>query len=58
MEVESGEALGEAPMRVGAELREQEAETPAQFPPPRTPARWRALRASGDDTALLELFLV
>ena len=31
MEVDSGEALGEAPMRVGAELGEQEAETPAQF---------------------------
>jgi len=32
MEVESGQALGEAPMRMGAELREQETGTPAQLP--------------------------
>jgi hypothetical protein len=32
MEVESAEALGELAMRVGAELRQQEAEAPAQSP--------------------------
>ena len=58
MEVESGEALGEAPMRVGPQLRQQEADTSAQAP------RRGRLHAGGisghlaDDTARLELFLL
>jgi hypothetical protein len=32
VKAEAGEALGEAPMRVGAELRQQEAGTAAQSP--------------------------
>jgi hypothetical protein len=32
MEVESGEALGEAPVRVGTQLRQQEPGASIQFP--------------------------
>jgi hypothetical protein len=58
MKVESGEALGEAPMRVGAQLNEQEPDAPAQFP------RWGHGRAAGisghpgNSTAPLELFMI
>ena len=58
VEVESGEALGEAPMRVGAQLNEQEPDAPAQFP------RWGHGRAAGisghpgNSTAPLELFMI
>jgi hypothetical protein len=56
VEVEGGEALGETPMPVGAELHDQEAGTAAQ------PARRGCLHAAGisghpaDGTALVELF--
>ena len=58
VEVESGEAFGELPMRVGAQLGQQEAGAPAQ-------AAGRGRRRSGrfsghvcDDTAPDELFLL
>jgi hypothetical protein len=58
MEVEGGEALGELPVRVGAQLGQQEAGAAAQVP------RRGCLRAGGvsghraDDTAPLELFVI
>jgi hypothetical protein len=58
MEVEFAQAIREAPMRVGAQLHQQEAGTAAQFP------RRGCLRGGGigghaaDDTAVLELFMV
>lgn len=58
VEVESGEAFGELPMRVGAELGQQEADAPAQSP---GRGRLRAGRFSGhpaDNTAPGELFLL
>jgi len=58
VEVESSEALGELSMCVGAELDQQEAETPAQVP---RRGRLRVGRISGhvaDLTALSKLFLI
>ena len=58
VEVESGEAFGELPMRVGAQLGQQEADAPAQAP---RRGRLRAGRLSGhpaDNTAPGELFLL
>ena len=58
MEVQSGEAFGELPMRVCAQLRQQEAEAPAQ------PTRRGRLHAggifghAGDSTEQLELLLL
>jgi hypothetical protein len=58
VEVEGGEALGEAPMPVGAELHQQEAGTAAQ------PPRRDGLHAGGisghrgDGIAWLELFMI
>ena len=58
MEVESGEAFGEAPMCVGAQLREQEADTPAQ-PPRRGPLHADGIPGhTADNTAPPELFLI
>ena len=59
VEVESGESFGEAPMRVGAQLGQQEADAPAQ-----APRRGRLLRAGrfsghvADDTEPGKLFLL
>ena len=58
VEVESREAFGKLPMRVGAELGQQKAGAPAQAP---RRGRLRAGRFSGhaaDGTALGELFLL
>jgi hypothetical protein len=58
MQVESGQALGEAPVRVGAELYQEEAGSAAQFP------GRGCLRAGGiaghraDDITSLELFML
>ena len=58
MEVEQGEALGELPMRVSTELRQQEAETLAQ-PPCRGRLRAGGICGhAGDNTAREELFMV
>jgi hypothetical protein len=58
VEVESREAFGKLPMRVGAELGQQKAGAPAQAP---RRGRLRAWRFSGhpaDSTASEELFLL
>ena len=58
LEVESGEALGELPMRVRAHLSQQEADAPAQAP---RRGRLRARRISGHPPMVprrKELFLI
>jgi hypothetical protein len=58
VEAESGETFGEPPVRVGAQLYQQKAGTPAQ------PPRRGRLHAGGifghlaDGTARLELFII
>ncbi len=58
VELESGEAFGEQPMRVGAQLGQAGSRGAGLIPAPRTPARWVILRAPGDSTAARELFLI
>ena len=55
VKAEAGEALGEAPMRVGAQLHQQEADTAAQA---RGGLRAGDLRAPADGIARLELFVI
>ena len=52
MEVESGQALGEALMCVGSQLRQQEAGPPAQPPAPGPPRAGGIAGTLCDGTAL------